>query len=43
LRAVEIEKEIDDYLISGEPVVEVFKRNKKVLENFLEQHPEYKK
>lgn len=43
LRAVEIEKEIDAYLISGEPVVEVFKRNKAVLENFLKQHPEYKK
>lgn len=43
LRAVEIEKEIDAYLISGEPVVEVFKKNKAVLENVLRQHPGYKK
>lgn len=43
LRAVEIEKEIDDYLISGKPVVEVFKKNKAVLENVLRQHPGYKK
>lgn len=42
-KAIEIEKEIDDYLISGEPVVEVFKKNKAVLDNFLRQHPEYKK
>lgn len=43
LRAVEIEKAINDYLISGEPVVEVFKRNKAVLENVLRQHSGYKK
>lgn len=42
LRVAEIEKEIDNYLISGEPVVEVFKKNKAVLDNFLRQHPEYK-